>query len=116
MTALRDWERIVLGVTALDILRERRQRRSDAATQLLLRWISSVRFFESIPASTISTTLVDDLGVEAFAEAETIVKADLPADEAAANVAYLRDMLNRKDGPRTASRAAPGAPVVAKDD
>ncbi len=51
-----------------------------------------------------------------FAEAETIVKADLPADEAAANVAYLRDMLNRKDGPRTASRAAPGAPVVAKDD
>ncbi|OKO79683.1 tetratricopeptide repeat protein [Bradyrhizobium sp. NAS96.2] len=48
-----------------------------------------------------------------FAEAETIVKADLPAEEAAANVAYLRDMLNRKDGPRTASRAAP---VVAKDD
>ena len=51
-----------------------------------------------------------------FAEAETIVKADLPADEAAANVAYLRDMLNRKDGPRTASRAAPTAPVVARDD
>ncbi|MGY3585359.1 Flp pilus assembly protein TadD [Bradyrhizobium sp. USDA 4350] len=48
-----------------------------------------------------------------FAEAETIVKADLPADEAAANVAYLRDMLNRKDGPRISSRAAP---VVAKDD
>ena len=47
---------------------------------------------------------------------ETIVKADLPADEAAANVAYLRDMLNRKDGPRTASRAAPTAPVVARDD
>ncbi|WP_244066535.1 tetratricopeptide repeat protein [Bradyrhizobium sp. Ce-3] len=48
-----------------------------------------------------------------FAEAETIVKADLPADEAAANVAYLRDMLNRKDGPRISSRAAP---VVARDD
>lgn len=48
-----------------------------------------------------------------FAEAESIVKADLPTDEAAANVAYLRDMLNRKDGPRTASR---GAPVVAQDD
>ena len=32
-----------------------------------------------------------------FAEAETIVKADLPADEAAANVAYLREMLS----PRT---------------
>ncbi|MGB8399971.1 tetratricopeptide repeat protein [Bradyrhizobium sp.] len=45
-----------------------------------------------------------------FAEAETIVKADLPADEAAANVAYLRQMLNRKD-PRTVARAAP---VVAR--
>ncbi|MBR0691853.1 tetratricopeptide repeat protein [Bradyrhizobium lablabi] len=42
-----------------------------------------------------------------FAEAEGIVKADLPADEAAANVAYLREMMNRKDGPRTASRSAP---------
>jgi len=30
-----------------------------------------------------------------FAEAETIVKADLPADEAAANVAYLKQMLSR---------------------
>src|SRR3989440_3723775 len=36
-----------------------------------------------------------------FAEAETIVKADLPADEAAANVAYLKQMLSRKDNPRT---------------
>ena len=35
-----------------------------------------------------------------FAEAETIVKADLPAEQAAANVAYLKEMLNRKDGPR----------------
>src|SRR4051812_15808667 len=35
-----------------------------------------------------------------FAEAETIVKADLPPDEAAANVAYLKQMLSRKDGPR----------------
>ena len=35
-----------------------------------------------------------------FAEAETIAKGDLPADEAAANVAYLRDMLSRKDNPR----------------
>ena len=48
-----------------------------------------------------------------FAEAESIVKADLPAEEAAANVAYLRDMLNRKDGPKTAARSAP---VLAKDD
>ena len=30
-----------------------------------------------------------------FAEAESIVKADLPADEAEANVAYLRQMLSR---------------------
>ena len=48
-----------------------------------------------------------------FAEAESIVKADLPPEEAAANVAYLRNMLNRKDGPPVASRAAP---VVAQDD
>jgi Flp pilus assembly protein TadD len=32
-----------------------------------------------------------------FAEAETIVKADLPPDEAAANVAYLKQMLNRSN-------------------
>jgi Flp pilus assembly protein TadD len=32
-----------------------------------------------------------------FSEAESIVKADLPADEAAANVAYLKEMLSRKD-------------------
>jgi len=32
-----------------------------------------------------------------FGEAETIAKGDLPADEASANVAYLRDMLSRKD-------------------
>jgi Flp pilus assembly protein TadD len=44
-----------------------------------------------------------------FAEAETIVKADLPPDEAAANVAYLKDMLNRQDGPRTASKRLPVA-------
>ena len=51
-----------------------------------------------------------------FAEAESIVKADLPADEAAANVTYLREMLNRKDVPRAMSSAAPKrAPVVALD-
>jgi Flp pilus assembly protein TadD len=32
-----------------------------------------------------------------FAEAETIARGDLPADEAAANVGYLREMLSRKD-------------------
>jgi Flp pilus assembly protein TadD len=40
-----------------------------------------------------------------FAEAESIVKADLPAEEAAANVAYLKQMLS-KDNPRSA--AGPG--------
>jgi Flp pilus assembly protein TadD len=32
-----------------------------------------------------------------FAEAEQIVKADLPPDEAAANVAYLKEMLKNRD-------------------
>jgi Flp pilus assembly protein TadD len=45
-----------------------------------------------------------------FAEAEQIVRADLPADEAAANVAYLKQMLNRKDDPR---RGAAGKMPVA---
>ena len=44
-----------------------------------------------------------------FAEAETIVKADLPPDEAAANVAYLKQMLSRKDGPKGAPNAIPVA-------
>ena len=48
-----------------------------------------------------------------FAEAETIARADLPPDEAAANVAYLKQMLARKDNPRTAARGKP--PVVAQD-
>jgi Flp pilus assembly protein TadD len=38
-----------------------------------------------------------------FAEAESIVKADLPPEEAAANVAYLKQMLSRKDNPRAAA-------------
>jgi len=44
-----------------------------------------------------------------FAEAEEIVKADLPPDEAAANVAYLKEMLRGKDNPR----ALRGMPVAA---
>jgi len=40
-----------------------------------------------------------------FTEAESIVKSDLPPEEAAANVAYLRQMISRKDAPR-------GGPVV----
>src|SRR5436309_765038 len=50
-----------------------------------------------------------------FAEAETIVKADLPPDEAAANVAYLKQMLNRKDGPRGSERAMPVASLNRPD-
>jgi Flp pilus assembly protein TadD len=44
-----------------------------------------------------------------FAEAETIAKGDLPAEEAAANVAYLREMLSRKDNPRGGGRTVPVA-------
>jgi Flp pilus assembly protein TadD len=40
-----------------------------------------------------------------FAEAETIVKADLPAGEAEANVAYLKEMLSRKDGQRLGAQS-----------
>src|SRR3982074_2926209 len=45
-----------------------------------------------------------------FAEAETIAKGDLPADEATANVAYLREMLSQKD-----PRGGRKPPVVALD-
>lgn len=43
-----------------------------------------------------------------FSEAEAIVKADLPAEEAEANVAYLKEMLSRDGrGPRTTAVSAP---------
>jgi Flp pilus assembly protein TadD len=50
-----------------------------------------------------------------FAEAESIAKADLPADEAAANVAYLKQMLNSKDGPRRAGKTVPMASLNTAD-
>src|ERR1700735_2662050 len=50
-----------------------------------------------------------------FAEAETIVKADLPADEAAANVAYLKQMLSRKDNPRVGAARVPVAALNRPD-
>jgi Flp pilus assembly protein TadD len=50
-----------------------------------------------------------------FAEAESIVKADLPPDEAAANAAYLKEMLNRNDGTRTASKRTPVAALSRPD-
>lgn len=40
-----------------------------------------------------------------FSEAETIVRADLPAEEAAANVAYLKQMLSR-EGSSARSRSS----------
>jgi Flp pilus assembly protein TadD len=45
-----------------------------------------------------------------FGEAETIVRADLPPEEAAANVAYLKDMLSR-DGGAPARAAEGGRPA-----
>src|ERR1700674_3914139 len=50
-----------------------------------------------------------------FAEAETIVRADLPADEAAANVAYLKQMLSHKDNPRTSAARVPVASLNRPD-
>lgn len=50
-----------------------------------------------------------------FAEAETIVRADLPPDQAAANVAYLKEMLNRNDGPRGVSKRTPVAALSQSD-
>jgi Flp pilus assembly protein TadD len=41
-----------------------------------------------------------------FAEAENIARADLPPDQAAANVAYLRQMLSHKSTTPSESRAA----------
>jgi Flp pilus assembly protein TadD len=42
-----------------------------------------------------------------FAEAEEIVKADLPPEEAAANVAYLKEMLRGKEMPRAGRGTVP---------
>jgi Flp pilus assembly protein TadD len=43
-----------------------------------------------------------------FDEAESIVKADLPADEAEANVAYLKQMLGRSANARAGAADVPG--------
>ena len=48
-----------------------------------------------------------------FSEAEGIARADLPSDEAAANVAYLRQMLAQQNGwKQPAQPGEPGKPVV----
>ncbi len=50
-----------------------------------------------------------------FAEAESIVKADLPPDEAASNVAYLKQMLSRRDNPRSGAATMPVASLNRPD-
>ena len=50
-----------------------------------------------------------------FAEAESIVKADLPPEEAAANVAYLKQMLSRKDNARSGAKTGPMAALNRPD-
>jgi Flp pilus assembly protein TadD len=50
-----------------------------------------------------------------FAEAETIVKADLPPDQAAANVAYLKGMLTRSDVARGTPKRTPVASLSQPD-
>src|ERR1700676_2287521 len=50
-----------------------------------------------------------------FAEAEGIVRADLPPDEAAANVAYLKRVLSRKDNPRAGAATMPVASLNRPD-
>ncbi len=50
-----------------------------------------------------------------FAEAESIVKADLPPEEASANVAYLKEMLSRKDNPRSGAGTIPVASLNRPD-
>src|ERR1700687_3455292 len=50
-----------------------------------------------------------------FAEAESIVKADLPPEQAAANVAYLKEMLSRQDHPRAGAGTVPVAALNRPD-
>ena len=45
-----------------------------------------------------------------FAEAEAIVQADQPPEEAAANVAYLKDMLSSGQAGKTAARPRSAVP------
>jgi Flp pilus assembly protein TadD len=45
-----------------------------------------------------------------FADAESIAQADLPSDEAAANVAYLRQMLAQQNGWKTTGQGGKASP------
>jgi Flp pilus assembly protein TadD len=51
-----------------------------------------------------------------FKEAEQIARADLPAAEAAENVAYLKQMLARQQAPKPAARAPAQAAAEAEQD
>ena len=71
-------------------------------------------------SSTVRQNLGLVVGLQGrFAEAEQIVKADLPPEEAAANVAYLREMLKGKDKdnsrPGRATRNIPVAELKPPD-
>src|ERR1700676_5224690 len=50
-----------------------------------------------------------------FAEAESIVKGDLPAEEAAANVLYLKQLLHRKQNARADAGNLPVSAVTGLD-
>jgi Flp pilus assembly protein TadD len=50
-----------------------------------------------------------------FSEAETIVKADLPSDEAAANVAYLKEMLKGRQNAHSGRGTVPVADLTRPD-
>jgi Flp pilus assembly protein TadD len=50
-----------------------------------------------------------------FSEAETIVKADLPPDEAAANVAYLKEMLKGRQNAHSGRGTVPVADLSRPD-
>lgn len=60
-------------------------------------------------SSTVRQNLGLVVGLQGrFAEAEQIVKADLPPEEAAANVAYLREMLKGKNQEKDKDNSRPG--------
>jgi Flp pilus assembly protein TadD len=50
-----------------------------------------------------------------FADAESIVRADQPAEEAAVNVAYLRQLLSRKENAHAKADNIPVAAIARPD-
>jgi len=54
---------------------------------------------EPAPANSFGAP-VTAIGKDRLAEAESILKAHQPADEATANVAFLKKLLSRKEGAR----------------